>query len=119
MSLYLRIEPIFPNGTTSRYWPDLPDSTNYGENKVEVCQKAFPINVVCKVCCIVIEPSMIFIFSCRHYYHGYCARKIAHLRIRSMECKKCTYNISKNDWKRLRNLPTSLPRGFNAGFVPE
>lgn len=118
MSRFMRIEPIFPTAYSS-LWPNLPDSTNYGEKKIEVCEKAFPANVICKVCGTVIEPCMIFVFSCRHFYHGYCAQRIAHMKIRNIPCPKCTNNIPKQDWIRLSNLPTRAPLGYNARFVPE
>ena len=84
---------------------DIPDSTNYGIDVIEVCRKAFPQDMACKICKFNILPQFLFIFSCGHYYHAYCASLMIGKENPFVKCKRCTLRSSKKDRKRLSRLP--------------
>lgn len=95
----------------------VPDTTNHGEKVAEVCEKAFPISMTCKFCDTEIRPSEMFLFSCRHYYHGFCARQIIFNDVDGIECKRCTKYCPEKDWQRIRVLPLTKPPNFDEQFI--
>ena len=93
----------------------IPDSTTYEEDFIEVCRAAFPEDLICKLCNEdIISPSLLFVFSCGHHYHTYCATLYYGEKHSSVHCKKCTTHTSQKDQKRLLNMPEwAIRRPFN------
>lgn len=82
-----------------------PDTTDYGEFLREIYRLAIPVEWRCLSCETEIEPRMLFVFSCGHYYHAYCAKRQTYLKRGSVKCRRCTRKPSVGDQNRLTKLP--------------
>lgn len=92
---------------------NVPDSTNYGNDVMEICRRALPLDMICKICDKIICPPFIFIFSCGHYYHGYCAGLVIGKKNPAVKCRRCTIHSSRSDRNRLLNLPWWVMQSCN------
>lgn len=93
-------------------FPEPPTTTYFGETVVEICKSIFPTNMKCYFCFNDLQPKMLFMFSCGHRCHGYCAKVECYQKNDKLKCKQCSVNRSKNDIRRLLLLPkwaTQIP----------